>query len=156
MTNKDFVLKTMKQHGKNMAIDLQKRAPEMEGTELYSEISFIPNFNPEKQYLNYPIGYVCKSPSGRLVKLLQPYDSTIFIQEPEELTAQWGFYWSKNIEDALPFVSIATSPYMVGDCCEYEGIIYRSLIDNNTWSPIDYAQGWEFVELKIETDEVIE
>lgn len=156
MNNKDFVLKTMKRYGKNMAEDLQKRAPEMIGTELYTEIRFIPNFNTEKQYLNYSIGYVCKSPSGRLVKLIQPYDSTIFTQEPEELTAQWGFYWSKNPEDALPFVSIATSPYMTGDCCTYEEGIYRSTIDNNTWSPIDYAQGWEFIESKTEIDEVIE
>lgn len=145
MNSKEFVLNTMKRYGKIMAEDLQSRAPEMTGTELYEGIGFIPNFNPERQYLNFPIGYVCKSPSGRLVKLVQPYDSTVFTAEPEELPAQWGFYWSKNPKNALPFVAMSTSPYMIGDCCTENEVVYRSLLDNNTWKPSEYAQGWEAV-----------
>lgn len=146
MNSKEYVLTTMKKYGRIMAQDLQSRAPEMNGTELYAEIGFIPNFDATRQYKDYPIGYVCKSPSGRLVKLIQQYDSTVYTQEPEELVAQWGFYWSKNPKDALPFISLSTSAYMKGDCCTYEGVTYRSLIDSNTWSPVDYAQGWEVVE----------
>lgn len=146
MTNKEFVLNTMKKYGKMVAESLQEKASEMTGTELYEEDAFIPDFDATRQYLNYPVGYVCKSASGRLVKLLQTYDSTVYTGQPEDLPAQWGFYWSTNPSKALPFVSIATSPYMFDDCCTWEGNVYQSVMDNNTWSPTDYPDGWKVVE----------
>lgn len=146
MTNKNFVLGFLNKYGNDVAKQLQTDAPNMTGTELYESDMFIPEFNHERQYLNFPIGYVCKSAKGRLVKLIQPYDSTIFTNQPEELPSQWGFYWSTDPNKALPFVSIATSPYMIDDCCIDDDIVYRSVIDNNTWKPSDYPQGWEQVD----------
>ena len=35
--------------------------------------------------------------------------------------------------------------YNVGDKVIYEGEVYESIIDGNTWSPIDYPQGWQLV-----------
>ena len=35
----------------------------------------------------------------------------------------------------------STNPYMKGDKVSFEGKVYVSIIDNNTWSPITY--GWE-------------
>ena len=127
------------------AQSLQSRAAELTGTEVYAEQSAVPDFDPEKQYLNYKAGFVCRSPSGRLVKLLQPYDSTVYTQTPEALPAQWGFCWSQNPEDALPFVALSTSPYMTGDCCTENGVVCRSAIDNNVWPPSEYPQGWQSV-----------
>ena len=146
MTSKDFVLEFLNKFGNEIAKHIQKEAPNMSGTELYESETFIPDFNPEKQYMNFPIGYVCKSAAGRLVKLLQPYDSKVFVAQPEELPAQWGFYWSKDSTKALPFVAISTSPYMKDDCCTYEESTYRSLIDNNVWSPKDSPTAWERVQ----------
>ena len=37
----------------------------------------------------------------------------------------------------------AETAYMTGDKVTYNGTRYVSLIDNNTWSPDDYPQGWE-------------
>ena len=37
----------------------------------------------------------------------------------------------------------STNPYMKGDKVSFEGKVYVSIIDNNTWSPIAY--GWEEV-----------
>lgn len=37
----------------------------------------------------------------------------------------------------------STNPYMKGDRVKFEGKIYESLIDNNTWSPIAYPAGWK-------------
>lgn len=88
-------------------------------------------------------GFVCRSTAGRVVKLLQVYDSTIYTQEPEDLPAQWGFVWSQDPAKALPFIALSTSPYMAGDCCTEDGKVYRSKIDNNVWAPSAYAQGWE-------------
>lgn len=145
MTNKDYVLSCLGKYGNEMAKKLQQNASNMTGTELYKSEVFIPDFDPKKQYLNFPIGYVCKSAEGRIVKLIQPYDSTIFTAQPEELPAQWGFYWSKDPNNALPFVALSTSPYMMGDCCVDNGVVYCSLINNNTWKPSDYPQGWEVI-----------
>ena len=36
--------------------------------------------------------------------------------------------------------------YHIGDKVIFEGTVYESTIDNNTWSPTDYPQGWEVVE----------
>lgn len=145
MTSKNLVLSTLKAYGKIVAKELQNKAADMTGTELYQSSDFIPDFNPERQYLNYEPGYICKSEAGRIVKLLQPYDSFVYTAHPEELPAQWGFYWSKDPQEALPFVSLATSPYMIGDCCTEDGVVYCSLIDNNTWSPKEYSSGWKII-----------
>lgn len=145
MTSREYVLEMMYRVGLAAAQSLQTRAAGLTGTEAYAEQSAAPDFDPEKQYLNYKAGFVCRSPSGRLVKLLQPYDSTVYTQTPEALPAQWGFCWSQNPEDALPFVAISTSPYMTGDCCTENGVVYRSAIDNNVWPPSEYPQGWQSV-----------
>lgn len=139
------ILNTIKKLAKFYAESVQTKAPDLSGTELNSEKDFIPKFNPNKQYLNFPAGYVCKSSAGRVVKLLQPYDSTVYTSEPEGLPAQWGFVWSKEPEHALPYIALSTSPYMVGNVCTENDIVYRSIIDNNVWSPSSYPAGWEVV-----------
>lgn len=148
MTSKEFVLDTMKKYGKAAAEALQVRSADMSGTELNQEKGFVPDFLAAVAKMNMlerPIGFVCRSSAGRVVKLLQPYDSAVFTGEPEELPAQFGFVWSKDPKHALPFVAISTSPFMKGDCCTDEGMVYRSKLDNNTWKPSDFPQGWEVV-----------
>lgn len=146
MTDKEFVLETMKRSGKLAAQSVQTRSSEMTGTELNAESNYIPDFTAackKMNMLNRTVGFVCKSSAGRVVKLLQNYDSTIYTQEPEELPAQWGFVWSDDPAHALPFVAISTSPYMKGNCCTEDGVVYRSKIDNNVHAPSAYPQGWE-------------
>ena len=148
MTGLEIVIETMRRSGKLIAEDLQKRAANMTGTALNGEKGFLPDFRAaaaSMNMLNRSVGFVCKSSAGRVVKLLQPYDSTIYTQEPEELTAQWGFVWSDDPAHAKPFVALSTSPYMKGNCCTDDGKTYRSLIDNNVWKPLDYPAGWEVV-----------
>lgn len=143
MTDKELVLTTMRKYGKAVAENLQERAPEMNGTEIIAEEEFLPDFDPARQYLNYSAGYVCKSALGNAVKLIQPYDSTIYTQQPEELSAQWGFYWSTDPKKAKPFVAISTSPYMTGDCCTNNGHVWKSGQDNNVWEPGTVGVNWE-------------
>ena len=40
----------------------------------------------------------------------------------------------------------ASDAYNTGDIVSYNGTLYKSVIDNNTWSPDAYPQGWEVVE----------
>ena len=147
MTNsKEFVLETLKRSGKLAALSVQDKASEMTGTELNAEDMYIPDFKAacvKMNMLNRKVGFVCKSSAGRVVRLLQNYDSSIYTQEPEELPAQFGFVWSKDPKKALPFIALATSPYDTGDCCTETGIVYRSTMDGNVHAPSAYQAGWE-------------
>lgn len=134
--------------GQADARSLQGNAEGMTGTELYAESDCIPSFAAavaKQNMLSRAVGFVCRSSAGRVVRLLQAYDSTVFPQEPEELSAQWGFVWSTESADALPFVALSTSPYGVGECCTEDGKVYRSTIAGNVWAPSAYPQGWEEV-----------
>lgn len=146
--DKEFVLQAMRETGLARAQALQAQASEMTGTELYGAEDWIPSFQAAcalKNMLERSTGFVCRSTAGRVVKLLQPYDSSIYPQEPEELPAQWGFQWSTDPAKALPFVALATSPYNTGDCCTENGHVYRSTMDNNVWAPSGYPDGWQEV-----------
>lgn len=143
MNDKDFVLDTMRKSGKAAAQDLQATAHTLTGTELNAQDMYLPDFDPARQYKDYPAGYVCKSPAGRAVKLVQPYDSEIYPAPPEELPAQWGFYWSTDPKKALPFISLSTSPYNTGDCCTHGGHVWRSSMDGNVWAPGTTGAKWE-------------
>lgn len=152
MTDKELVLDTLRRSGRLIAADLQTRSVSMTGTELYAEDDYIPAFKAAVAKMNMldrkaglTDGFVCKSSAGRVVRLIQNYDSTVYTQEPEELPAQFGFVWSKDPAKALPFVAISTSPYQTGDCCTENGRVYRSTIDKNVWAPSAYPQGWEEV-----------
>lgn len=146
MLNKEQTLDMIRQAGKADATVLQTRADNLTGTQLNEETVKLPTFKAAcqlKNMLERSSGFVCKSSMGRVVKLLQPYDSTIYTQEPEELPAQWGFVWSQNPKHALPFISLSTSTYNKGDCCTYDEHVWRSGIDNNVWAPGTPNVAWE-------------
>lgn len=145
-SDKEFVLDAMQRIGKTIAQNIQSRAAEMTGTELYAEEDYILDFAAAcalKNMLERTAGFVCRSTAGHVVKLVQPYDSSIYTGEPEELEAQWGFVWSDDPKKARDFISLSTSPYMENNCAIDAGYVWRSKIDNNVWAPSGYEQGWE-------------
>ncbi len=146
MTNKELVLDTLRRFGKAIAQAVQDSSADMSGTELNESKDYIPGFSTacaKMNMLNRPTGFVCRSSEGRVVRLLQPYDSTVYTGEPETLPAQWGFVWSKDPKHALPFISLSTSPFNTGECCTSEGHVWRSGQDNNVWSPGTVGVSWE-------------
>ena len=148
MTNREYVLETLKRSGKATAQAVQSKAETMTGTELNAEDMYIPDFKiavAKMNMLNRPVGFVCKSTAGRVVKLLQRYDSSIYTDEPEAYASLWGFVWSTDPKKAKPFVAMSTSPYNVGDCCTENGKTYKSLKSSNVYAPSAYPQGWEEV-----------
>lgn len=152
MSDNKFYLDAMKAQGLADAADLQSRSSTMDGTALYAEDTKIPEFQAARAAQNMlerkagqEDGFVCKSTAGRVVRLIQAYDSNTYTQEPEDLPAQWRFVWSKDPSKALPFVELSTSPYSTGDCCTENGKTWRSTMDNNVWAPSAYPQGWEEV-----------
>lgn len=149
MTSKERVLARERERGRQDALQVQELSVNMTGTELNAVDDKIPAFKAamaNKNMINRPVGFVCKSTAGRVVKLLQPYDSDIYTEEPEQLPAQWGFVWSKDPAKALPYIAISTSPYMLDECCSENGEVYASTIDNNVWAPSVLPTGWKRAE----------
>lgn len=148
--NKEDVLGLVREAGKKDATSLQEQADKLTGTKLNTAVDQIPDFSfavAKKNMLERKAGFVCRSSEGRVVKLIQPYDSAIYSGEPEELSAQWSFVWSQDPAHARPFVELATSPYQTGDCCTYEGKTWRSGQDGNVWAPGTNGAKWEEVEV---------
>lgn len=145
MTNRELVLDALRAYGQSRALAVQRDSLDMDGDGLYGVSGYIPAFDASRQYLGEKAGYVCRTAAGRVVRLLQPYDSGTYPQQPEELPAQWGFVWPQNPKYALPFAALSTSPYMKGDCCTESGRTWRSTQDNNVFSPAEYPDGWQDV-----------
>lgn len=150
MTNQEYVLDTLRRAGKAVAQAVQEQSATMTGTELNAETDYIPDFQAAKAAKNMlerkagqTDGFVCRSTAGRVVRLIQNYDSDTYPQEPEELPAQWRFVWSTNPKDALPFVALSTSPYATGDCCTSGGHVWRSGQDGNVWAPGTVGVQWD-------------
>ena len=154
-SDREFVLDAMQRIGKTIAQDIQNRSAEMTGTELYAEEDYIPDFQAARAIQNMMTrnagrenGFVCRSTAGRVVRLIQNYDSDERPGEPETLPAQWGFVWSTDPRKALPFVALADSPYNTNDCCTYpaeDGVdhVYRSGQDGNVWPPRTVNIKWD-------------
>lgn len=151
MTSKEYVLETMRRQGREAALVLQERSATMTGTELNAEDAYIPDFAEAVKAANMldrkagqTDGFVCRSSAGRVVRLIQKYDSSVVTQEPEALAAQWRFVWSRDPAKARPFVALSTSPYAKGDCClNAAGEPKRSNTDNNVFDPDASPQYWE-------------
>ena len=140
----------MRSQGKADAVELQETSAEMNGTELYAVDQKIPDFQSAKNVQNMlerkagqQDGFVCRSSAGRVVRLIQNYDSDVYTQEPEDLPAQWRFVWSTDPKKALPFIALSTSPYGTGDCCTSGGHVWRSGQDSNVWEPGTLNVEWE-------------
>lgn len=83
---------------------------------------------------------------GKLYKCLQAHTSQAD-WTPDVSTSLWKVCGIN--ENGIPEWSqpISTSDaYMTGDEVMYDGVHYKSLVDNNVWSPADYPHGWEVVE----------
>lgn len=141
----------MYQEGRRQALALQERAQAMTGTELNAQDDKIPDFTEavkKKNMLDRPAGqtdgFVCKSSAGRVVRLIQNYNSDVFTGEPEELPSQYRIVWSTDPAKATPFIASSTSYYNKGDCClNKAGEPRRSKINVNVYDPDANPEFWE-------------
>ena len=93
----------------------------------------------------YKAGHI-RNYNGVLYKVVQDHTSqddwlppeTSSLYEPISLTAEGYPAWSRP--------SGAHDAYNTGDIVDYNGTLYKSLIDGNVYSPNEYPAGWEAVE----------
>lgn len=137
--------------GKADAQELQDKSLQMTGTELNAADDRIPRFLEAVKHKNMldrkagqNDGFICLSSAGRVVRLIQNYNSDVYTAEPEDLPAQWRFVWSTDPAKAKPFIASSTSYYNTGDCClNKAGEPRRSKIDANVFDPDASPEFWE-------------
>lgn len=58
--------------------------------------------------------------------------------------------WREFAEDGVPADWVAPSgshdAYMIADRVTFEGSVFESVIDANTWSPTGYPAGWKLID----------
>lgn len=152
MTSKERVLQRERERGRSAALEFQTASNGMTGTEINAVDDKIPHFTAAIKTKNMmdrkagdADGFVCRSNSGRVVRLIQNYDNTVYPGDPEVWPAFYRFVWSTDPKKALPFVAISTSPYGEGECCSENGEVYSSVIANNVSAPSAYPAGWKHI-----------
>ena len=94
----------------------------------------------------YAAGARVSDGAGRLYKVVQAHTSqadwipgqgTDSLYDAFGLDGQGYPVWSQPTG--------AHDAYQTGDIVNYNGTLYRSLIDGNVWAPDAYPQGWEVV-----------
>lgn len=142
--NCKVILNAMASQGRSDAEEFQKIVSTLSYDEIIANEYRIPMYNPDALY---SVGFLCKTSAGNIVRLLEEYDAE---GEPEENPAHWYFYWTKDPEQATPYV--ATS-YNTDECCIYENAVWKSKIDNNTTVPNE--QGWDVIKF-ISTESIVQ
>lgn len=152
MTSKEKVLRRERERGRLAALELQSRAPELDGTALIREEDKIPDWKADKDYSRWQPGTPVQD-GGQVWRLITPHNAAHYIGRPAELRALWSLAHTKDPEFAKPWVApYGTSGlYMMDECCTYispsDGLehVLRNLYDNNEYPPytLNVETRWE-------------
>ena len=116
------------------------RVDELSEEELFDMIDLYENYQVDKLY---KVDSIFKY-EEKLYKVIQTHTS----QEdwlPDTLPALYLNLMPDNIIPEWVQPAMAEDAYSIGDKVIFEGEVYESLIDSNTWSPTDYPQGWKLI-----------
>lgn len=134
------------------AAEQMRRALQMFAQSLTSEqameiATVYPKYEIGKSYVigEYFVDGVNNVGDPQLYKVVQNHTSqadwkpseTPSLYEPIGLNDSGYPIWSKP--------SGAHDAYNIGDVVDYNGVLYKSLIDGNVYSPDEYPTGWEIV-----------
>lgn len=114
------------------------RVDELSEEELLDMIDLYESYQVDKLY---KVDDIFKY-EGKLYKVIQEHTS----QEdwiPSELPALYLSMMPENVIPEWVHPTGEHDAYKKGDKVTFEGKVYESLIDGNSWSPNDYAQGWK-------------
>ena len=145
--NKAESLTKMREKGAFDAQALQRDAAAgtVTQTEIIDREISAPAFAPQKAYRAWPVNAPVQD-DGQVWLLLQPHNADDYQGRPSSLRALWGLAHTKNPAAAKPYVApYGTSGlYSKDECCLWtDGVVYVSTVDNNSWAPADYPQGWK-------------
>lgn len=147
MSNEEIVLSALRSLGRSDALSLRSRGAELDGTALIAEEHKAPAWREDKDYSNWPVGAPVAY-DGQVYKLIQPHNAAHYPgSTPANTPALWSIVHTTDPKKAkLWAVPFGTSGlYMRGECCVWEGQVWRSKSDYNAYSPADYPANWEVV-----------
>lgn len=126
---------------------MQEKAASMSAEELYNASMFFPSYNEDRDYSEKTDGYTCRKEDGTIMQLVTAASTGIATMDENDGHPQmrWKCVWSKDPMMAKPYMGDDASPYYTGDCCIWEGEIYRCLVDGNFSDPEDEPDRWEKV-----------
>lgn len=149
MTNKEFILSTLREAGRDDALTL--RADAVEGrvtdTEIIDREEAVPNWSNKRDYTGAAIGTPVTY-EGQVYGLLQPHNAAHYPDtNPAILAALWRVKHTTNPDKAKPYVKPTSTSdmYLAGECMVWtDGTTMRALRDT-IYSPDEYAGDWETV-----------
>lgn len=119
---------------------------EADGTALIEAEDQIPTWR-QRDYSSVPVGTPYKW-QGQVYKLWQQHDATAQPDwSPEKAVSLWDICHTSDPAKAKPYQAPQGSRglYQTGECCIYGDHVWRSVIENNSWTPDTYPAGWEVV-----------
>lgn len=146
MTDIELTHDIFKAIGRENALKLNTIAAELSGTEIIHREADIPNFDPKKDYSNWPFGAPVTY-EDQIWVLIQPHNAAHYEGTPATLRALWGLCHTKDPNKAKPFVApFGTSGmYMKDECIIEDGIVYQCLQDNVVYPPSELESLWAIV-----------
>lgn len=154
MTSKEFVAEALRDIGKQKALNLRAKvvANEVDDTSLIEQEELVPNWKAI-DYSNFEIGTPVRDPSdgtGQVYKLLQKHDATGHDDwNPAAAVSLWDIAHTKNPAKAKPYAAPqgTRGMYMKDDVMVWtNGMVYKSTIDNNVYTPEVRGSYWSVVE----------
>lgn len=143
-----LVLSVFRERGRVDALDLRGRAAGMDGTAIIAEEEKIPVWDAEKDYTGWVVGAPVAY-GGNIFGLLIPHHAAHYPgANPANSPAMWSVKHTKDAARAKEYLapSGVSGLYMADECCMFGGVVYRSLRDDNAYSPEEYADWWEVVQ----------
>ena len=132
------------------ARDLRERSPQMDGTAIIAEEEYIPFWRADKDYSAVVVGAPVKH-EEQVYALLQPHNASHYAQTPAELPALWIVKHTTDPYKAKPWVKPTSTSdmYLKEECMVWnDGTVKKCILDAGTiYSPDEYAQAWEDVEI---------
>ena len=116
----------------------------VDGTALIDQEDVIPTWR-KRDYSQVPVGTPYKW-QGQVYKLWQQHDATQQANwSPDQAVSLWDICHTTDPAKAKPYMAPQGSRglYQNGEVCVMDGRVWRSTIDNNSWTPSAYPQGWE-------------
>ena len=104
------------------------------------KVEFISLFPPFQETHDYVEGDEF-SYNGTIYRVLQDHRSNHY--RPNEAVSLYVDILNKLTIEEWKQPQGSHDAYMIGDKVLWQGEVFRSIIDNNVWSPTDYPQGWE-------------
>lgn len=131
--------------GRADALALRNNAAGMTGTQVIDREVSIPAFNPQKDYMDWPVGAPVTD-EGQVWALIQPHNAASYTGRPSTLRAMWSLLHTKNPKRAKAWVPPLgqSGLYLKDECYKDEaGRVWRCMVEKTNFRADEYPVYWE-------------